>query len=389
MASATCTSASSSPPPTAEEWFASATRIPLSLPDGRVIHISTHLFPCSSSSSSATSTPPTITFLHGFPTCSHDFAALLSALTPHATLLLWDLWGYGDSDKVAGMEGRKEEGEAKREDFSVFNQADLQEALWRHLGIRETHVVSHDLGDTVLQELAARRQQAEQEGGKEGGREGAARTVIHDVFLFNGGIFPQLHRPVLMQTLLLTPFLGPFLSRYLMSEWSFSKGIRGVFAPSHPPSPSLVRDMWASVGRRDGYRIYHILIKYVSERRENRERWEGGLEWLVKRAAAAGGREGGREGGRVYFWWGGLDPVSGAHVAVELKRRFEPVGMVVIEEGEGKGGREGGRVTLKERGDLGHWLFLEDGEGARRALAWFFGRGSGGGGGGGGGGGKM
>ena len=295
------------------------------------------------------------------------------------------------------MECRKKEEEEeeamgkhpKKEDFSVFYQADLQEALWQHLGIEETHVVSHDLGDTVLQELAARRQRADQEEKKEGGKEKVFQTVIRDVFLFNGGVFPQLHRPVLMQTLLLTPFLGPFLSRYLTTEWSFDKGIRGVFSPAYPPSPALVRDMWASVRRRNGYRNYSVLIKYILERRENRERWEGGLDWLVDRAtaaltvaaaaAAAGGRgeeEGDGEGRRVYFWWGALDPVSGAHVAVELKRRFGCKGMVSVEEGERAGGRGTARVMLSERGDLGHWPYLEDGEGAMRALAWFFGEGS-------------
>jgi len=301
------------------------------------------------------------------------------------------MWGYGDSDKVAGMEAGKEEEEGEEamekqpqmKDFSVFYQADLQEALWRHFGIAETHVVSHDLGDTVLQELAARRKSAEhQKEKKEGEKKKAIQTVIRDVFLFNGGVFPQLHRPVLIQTLLLIPFLGPFISRYLLTEWSFDKGIRGVFSSAHPPSPALVRDMWTSVGRRAGYRNYSALIKYILERRENRERWEGGLDWLVDRAIAAtgGGRGGGREdgeGGKVCFWWGALDPVSGAHVAVELKRRFESKGMVVMEEeGEEVEGSMAARVMLSERRDLGHWPYLEDGEGARRALVGFFGVGS-------------
>ena len=87
-----------------------------------------------------------ITFLHGFPTCSHDFACLLPLLRDPTflrryNLLLWDLWGYGDSDKQEPLPPF----------FSVHAQADIQQALWRHFGIAQTHVVSHDLGDTVLQ----------------------------------------------------------------------------------------------------------------------------------------------------------------------------------------------------------------------------------------------
>lgn len=61
-------------------------------------------------------------------------------------LLLWDLWGYGDSDKE----------EPLPPSFSVHAQADVQQALWRRFGITRTHVVSHDLGDTVLQVLGVK-----------------------------------------------------------------------------------------------------------------------------------------------------------------------------------------------------------------------------------------
>lgn len=86
-----------------------------------------------------------VTFIHGFPTCSHDFACLLPHLGPafraRHKLLLWDLWGYGDSDKDAPLPPS----------FSVGAQADVQQLVWRHFGVTRTHVVSHDLGDTVLQ----------------------------------------------------------------------------------------------------------------------------------------------------------------------------------------------------------------------------------------------
>jgi pimeloyl-ACP methyl ester carboxylesterase len=62
-------------------------------------------------------------------------------LTQRYNLLLWDLWGYGDSDKDSPLPPA----------FSVHAQADVQQLLWRRLGVTRTHVVSHDLGDTVLQ----------------------------------------------------------------------------------------------------------------------------------------------------------------------------------------------------------------------------------------------
>lgn len=72
----------------------------------------------------------------------------------------------------------------------------------------------------------------------------AAATQIEDLFIFNGGIFPALHRPVLLQRLLLSPWLGPLLSHYAMGAWTFAKGVRGVFSPEHPPSEKVLADMW-------------------------------------------------------------------------------------------------------------------------------------------------
>jgi hypothetical protein len=77
----------------------------------------------------------------------------------------------------------------------------------------------------------------------------------------------------------------------------------------------------------------------------------------------------------VHFEWGSRDPVSGAHLALELRRRYLDLGLRLLEEEE-EGEREGkgramARVTLREK-ELGHWPFLEDAPGARGALRAFF-----------------
>lgn len=40
--------------------------------------------------------------------------------------------------------------------YSVMDMANLIEALLKHLKVKTFHVLSHDLGDTVAQELIAR-----------------------------------------------------------------------------------------------------------------------------------------------------------------------------------------------------------------------------------------
>lgn len=57
----------------------------------------------------------------------------------------------------------------------------------------------------------------------------------------------------------------------------------------------------------------------------------------------------------MYFYWGLQDPVSGAHVAEEIEKRFN--------------GYEYGMSAKKE---LGHWPMLEDPSGAEAAMLKFF-----------------
>ena len=45
----------------------------------------------------------------------------------------------------------------KREtDYTVMEQATLQEEFLRYLGIHKVHILAHDLGDTVALEMLAR-----------------------------------------------------------------------------------------------------------------------------------------------------------------------------------------------------------------------------------------
>ena len=40
--------------------------------------------------------------------------------------------------------------------YTVMEQATLQEAFLRYLGINKVHILAHDLGDTVALEMLAR-----------------------------------------------------------------------------------------------------------------------------------------------------------------------------------------------------------------------------------------
>jgi pimeloyl-ACP methyl ester carboxylesterase len=231
-----------------------------------------------------------LTLLHGFPTCSWDWAAIAPVLAARYRLLSLDFLGYGESDKP------------RPHRYSVFEQADLVEALWRHHGITTTQLVAHDFGDSVATELLARQ------------AEGRLAATITQTVLLNGGVYVDAYHPLLIQTLLRRPVIGPLISR-LLTERAFARNFRAIFSAAHPISDADLRQHWQAIQRRDGARIYHALIRYIDERYAHRARWEGALDhWPTP----------------LHAIWGQVDPVSGADVAARLRERAPGVDLLAL-----------------------------------------------------------
>jgi len=280
---------------TLEEWFAGGERVPVTLPaapDGSARQYSIFR--------RVEGEGRWLTFLHGFPTCSWDWAPVCDMLSSQFRLLMPDFLGYGDSDKPRGHL------------YTVAEQADIVEALWRESGIAETGIVAHDFGDTVALELLARE------------REGRLSARITRVLMLNGGIYVTAARPLRIQRLLLKPGIGPALS-LLLNERMFSRSFASIFSPAHPISPVDLRQHWAAIRRRGGQRNYHRLIQYITERHRYCSRWEGALE---------------ADAVPLRFLWGMVDPVSGSHVAAHLRQRLP-------------------QADIMELRDVGHYPQLE------------------------------
>lgn len=243
---------------------------------------------------------PCLTFLHGFPTCSWDWAQISHPLKQHFRLLMFDFLGFGDSDKPSDHE------------YSLFEQADFTEALWRHFGVAQTGLVAHNYGATVALELLSRQ------------KEDRLAAQIDRVVLMNAGVYVDRIRPVLVQTLLRQPVLGAALSR-LIGERAFNNQFSSIFSEAHPISAPELRQHWAAITRRDGVRNYHRLIRYLDERRQNKARWEDALE---------------NPGVPVRFLWGLQDPVSGRHISDHIRERIPD-------------------ADLRELPDVGHYPQLE------------------------------
>ena len=220
--------------------------------------------------------------LHGFPTSSWDWRHVWDELARSYHVVALDYLGFGFSDKPPDGP------------YSVFAYADQAEALLARLGIARLHVLAHDLGDTVAQELLARG------GERAGGRGGFAE--IASVCLLNGGIFPEVHRPRLVQTLLDSP-IGAAIAR-LTDRRRFGRGLAAVFGPRTQPSQAELDGFWACASHAGGLRNYHRLIRYMRERRRHRDRWVAPIVAGEVPLAMINGH---------------LDPVSGKHVVDRLR----------------------------------------------------------------------
>jgi len=91
-------------------------------------------------------TGPPLLLLHGFPQTHVMWRRVARLLSPHFTLVLADLRGYGDSTKPA--DGRDHAGHSKRA------MADDMLALMRAFGHERFGVVGHDRGGRVAHRLA-------------------------------------------------------------------------------------------------------------------------------------------------------------------------------------------------------------------------------------------
>jgi pimeloyl-ACP methyl ester carboxylesterase len=231
---------------------------------------------------------PLLLLIHGFPTASWDWEALWPQLAGRYRLLALDMIGFGFSAKPTDYH------------YSILDQADLHEALLRSRGVGEYHVLAHDYGDTVAQELLARQ------------REPGERPALRSVCFLNGGLFPETHRPVLAQKLLLSP-LGPWVARFSRKP-TFARNMRAIFGRATAPGPELIDAFWHLLTYHDGLAVMPKLIGYMPERRRHRERWVGALQ---------------RSPVPLKLIDGGADPISGAHMA-ERYRELVPAADVTL-----------------------------------------------------------
>jgi pimeloyl-ACP methyl ester carboxylesterase len=218
--------------------------------------------------------------IHGFPTSSYDWHALWAPLAERYSLYALDLLGFGMSEKP------------RKARYTIELQADFCQAFLAEHECGSAHVLAHDYGDTVAQELLA--------------RENEGRIRLRSVSFLNGGLFPEAHQARPVQKLLAMPVIGRWIARSV-TFGHFAAAMRAI-AGRQPPSEAELRDQWELLERDDGRAALAELITYLKQRRKSRKRWVGALtETTIARQ----------------YICGAMDPVSGAHMA-ERYRELVP-----------------------------------------------------------------
>ncbi|HXA48030.1 MAG TPA: alpha/beta hydrolase [Burkholderiaceae bacterium] len=229
--------------------------------------------------------------IHGFPTASWDWEGMWETLGKRYRLYTLDMIGFGFSAKP------------KHYDYRIADQADIHETLLRKFQVTHYHVLAHDYGDTIAQELLARQ------------GEPGSRPSMRTLCLTNGGLFPETHRALLMQKLLLSP-LGPLLVKFLRRD-KFAKSMQHIFGKETAPDDALIDDFWTLMTHHNGLAVFPKLIRYIIERRENRERWVGALQ---------------KSQIPIKLIDGAVDPISGMHMVKRYRELIPRPNVTVLEK---------------------------------------------------------
>ena len=201
---------------------------------------------------------PPLLILHGFPTSSFDYAAVLDGLRAGRRVLLLDMLGFGLSAKPDRA-------------YTMALQADIAADYVAELGVDRLALLTHDMGDTVGGELLARR------------AEGGWPVEVTRRVVTNGSIYiEQAHLTDGQQLLLSLP--DALLPEELpINAAGLTRSLRDTFSAATPEVPAgwpedPVPPAAAQIVRDGGHRVLPRLIRYIEERRANERRFTGAIE---------------------------------------------------------------------------------------------------------------
>ena len=250
---------------------------------------------------------PNLLILHGYPFNTFEWKPVWRNFVKEYTVFTFDYLGMGFSDKP------------KNHNYSFHEHCEIVNSLIEFWGIQQTHILSHDLGVSIVQELLAR-DLASQNCFK-----------IQSVVFMNGGLFMDRYKPRMIQRLLSqSPKpIGKLLSK-LLNKKKLEKSIKPIFGPNTQPTDQLINQFWDILNYNDGKSIAYLIGRLVFDKLNHQERWILAMQNTKI---------------SMCFINGPFDPNSGIHMANRYKELIPNPNVKLLRE------------------DIGHWPQIEDPKG--------------------------
>ncbi len=198
---------------------------------------------------------PTIAFLHGYPSASYDYYKVLPYLENEFSYVIHDHLGFGLSDKPTNYS------------YSLLEQAEIAIELWKQLGLKEIHLVSHDYGTTVANEIIVRKLQ------------GFEPVKIKSVTFCNGSMHIELAHLKLVQKILKHPYFGKYIVA-LMNKRMFIKTMQDIWFDKNLCDVDEMNELWNLLMMNAGKDVLHKISQYNNERVKYWHRWIPALTLL-------------------------------------------------------------------------------------------------------------
>jgi pimeloyl-ACP methyl ester carboxylesterase len=218
---------------------------------------------------------PQLLFLHGYPTSSHDWLAVVAELQNDFHCVVVDLLGFGASAKP-------------RTNYTLAQQMRVVLHIAKHTQLTAAIVVAHDYSVTLAQLLLCDPQ-----------RYGWLRGVV----FLNGGLNSALHHARPIQRFLASS-IGQLVGPFLMNRRTFETSMRRVIKRSDDVNCD---EIWQCICHNDGAKLLPRLLHYIAERQQRHVQLIAALDNATV---------------PLSFVWGQEDPVSGSHVSQWLKHRY-------------------------------------------------------------------
>lgn len=188
--------------------------------------------------------------IHGYPYNSFEWKDTINELSKTYTVTIFDLLGMGFSDKP------------KNHKYSFEEYCEIVNALLKKLNITKTHILSHDLGVSVAQELIARASERKN------------NFMIKSSAFINGSLFIDVYKPRYIQILLSKSptIIGKLLSQ-LLTKGMVETSVKSVFGPVTKPTQTFLDQQWEILNYNDGKAITYRIGRLVFEKHNYLKRW--------------------------------------------------------------------------------------------------------------------